>query len=469
MPALLDPPDSCRAPDGSVSMCDLYYATDADQFVFIPTGDLWTAQAVNGRLPKIKDGRRNGKDKLVMPAEWARKHRAVEQRLWLPGAPQIVEDRLLSGGGWKDRPGAHALNLYRPPVIVPGDASQAGPYLDHLRRLYPDDADEFLDWSAHRVQRPGEKVNWSPVLGGNMGTGKDYLLQALKFAVGPWNFTEAKPNDIFSKNNRFAQAVVSRVSEAHDLGESGRADRFSLYDALKQYQATPPDVLMVSDKYIRAYPVANVVGLALTTNHLTDGIFLEPDDRRHFVMWSDVKRSEFEDDYWPNMWVWAEGGGGFAHVAAMLRQRDISGFQPGLPPRQTPAFHVIVHASTPPENTDLADAIDELGKAPLMQDFIVGTPPRPKAITVTLVRSTVSGAALEWMDRQKRAVPHRMAKVGYALVKYSFAADGYWIINGKRQAIYAHELLSSQEREQSAWKLYRKLNGGPEEKGNGNG
>ena len=48
----------------------------------------------------------------------------------------------------------------------------------------------------------------------------------------------------------------------------------------------PPDVLRVNEKHLKEYYVLNCLGLIITTNHQTDGLYLPADDRRHYVAWS---------------------------------------------------------------------------------------------------------------------------------------------------------------------------------------
>ena len=100
----------------------------------------------------------------------------------------LVRGRLISDGGWIKRPQCTVFNLYRPPVITPGDETKADPWLKHVHRVYPDDAGHMIHWLAHRVQRPHEKINHALVLGGPQGIGKDTLLEPIKEAIGPWNF-----------------------------------------------------------------------------------------------------------------------------------------------------------------------------------------------------------------------------------------------------------------------------------------
>ena len=69
----------------------------------------------------------------------------------------------------------------------------------------------------------------------------------------------------------------------------------------KPYTASPPDVLRVDEKNLRDYPVFNVCGVIITTNHKAGGIFLPPDDRRHYVAWSPCRREDFDEGYWKRL------------------------------------------------------------------------------------------------------------------------------------------------------------------------
>ena len=154
--------------------------------------------------------------------------------------------------------------------------------------------------------------------------GKDTLLEPVKHAVGPWNFSEVSPQQMLGRFNGFLKSTILRANEARDLGD---VDRFAFYDHLKAYTAAPPDVLRVDEKNMREYSVFNVVGLIITSNHKTDGIFLPADDRRHFVAWSDLTKDDFTTDYWNGLWAWY-GRGGMGHVATYLRELDIADFDP---------------------------------------------------------------------------------------------------------------------------------------------
>ena len=143
--------------------------------------------------------------------------------------------------------------------------------------------------------------------------------------------------------NGFVKSVILRISEARDTGSEGeRLNRFALYDHLKIYAAAPPDVPRCDEKNLREYNVTNCLGLVLTSNYRKSSIYLPPDDRRFFVAWSNAQRSEFADDYWIKLWNWYENEGGFGHVAAYLRDYDLTEFNAKAEPPRTPAFWAIV-------------------------------------------------------------------------------------------------------------------------------
>jgi hypothetical protein len=417
-----------QAGNGAVSLEDFYAYMPMHSYIFVPSREIWPASSVNARIPPI--------DKQPASAHLD-KTRAVEQMTWAPGMDLIIQDRLISGGGWIERKGVSCFNLYRPPTIKHGDAAQAGPWLEHARKVFGEDAPHILAWLAHRVQRPQEKINHALVLGGPQGIGKDTLLEPVKYAVGPWNFSEVSPQHMLGRFNSFIKSVILRINEARDLGE---IDRFAFYDHMKAYTAAPPDVLRVDEKHLREYSVINCCGVILTTNHKADGIFLPSDDRRHFVAWSEHTKDDFPTEYWKTLWVWY-GDGGIEHFAAYLAQADISDFKPKAPPPKTPAFWDIVDASRAPEDAELADVLDDLGN--------------PDATTLNQLTYRASGDVLAWlMDRKhRRIIPHRLERCGYVPVRNDAAKDGCWKIHGKRQVVYAKASLAIRERFRAAQRL----------------
>ncbi|MEO8455258.1 MAG: primase-helicase family protein [Sphingomicrobium sp.] len=410
----------------ALSVDDFYAHMPSHQYIFVPTREFWPASSVNARVQPIKeDG-----DKPTPAAAWLDRNRPVEQMTWAPGEPSLIEDRIVSEGGWISRQGCACFNLYRPPSSVAGDPQRAGPWLDHVRRVYPAEHDHIVKWLAHRAQRPDEKINHALVLGGAQGIGKDTILEPVKQAVGPWNFQEVSPQHMLGRFNGFLKSVILRVSEARDLGDT---DRFAFYDHMKTYTAAPPDVLRVDEKHRQEYSIFNVCGVVITSNHKSDGIYLPADDRRHFVAWSGLSKDDFSDSYWRDLWCWYSSGG-LGHVAAYLHTLDLSGFDAKAPPRKTDAFWSIANSNRAPEDAELADALDKLG--------------HPDVVTLASVISAASDDFRAFLQdrRNSRRVPHRLEECGYESVRNETAKDGLWKFPAGRAVIYARKTLSIHDR-----------------------
>jgi hypothetical protein len=424
------------APPASISLDDFYAYMPMHNYIFIPTGATWPAGSVNSRLPPVAIGA----DKFLPAAAWLDKNRPVEQMTWVPGFPQLIADTLILEGGLIHRPGSACFNLYRPPIIAEGDPAKAAQWVDHVRHIYPADADHIIDWFAHRAQQPQDKINHALVLGGPQGIGKDTVLAPVQYAIGAWNFQEASPEQILGRFNGFLKSVILRVSEARDLGDF---DRFKLYDHMKTLTASPPETLRVDEKNLREYRIANVCGVVITTNHRVDGLYLASDDRRHYVAWSDCAKESFVEAYWADLWKYYEGGG-FQHVAAFLRQRDISKFNPKAPPSKTAAWWAIVDHSVPSEGRELADLLDHLKKPPAVA---LG-----RLQSASVGRDGGEAGFSEWLNDRKnrRAIPHRMEQCGYLPVRNPDAADGLWVVGGRRQTVYVKRELSADARIEAA-------------------
>ena len=414
-----------EAPAAGVVFKDFYSILPQHKYLYIPTRDLWPPESVTARLGAT------ARKKLDLD-------RAAVQMTWLPSEPLIIKDRIVADGGWITHAGVNVVNLYRKPLPVKGDDKEAELWRAHLRFIYPDDADHVEHWLAHRVQRPGEKINHALVLGGLQGIGKDTLLDPIKYAVGHWNWQEISPVQMLGRFNGWAKSVVVRVSEARDLGD---VDRFAFYDHSKAYIAAPPDVLRVDEKNLREHLVFNVTGVIITTNHKTDGIYLPADDRRHYVAWSERSKDDFGSAYWPELWKWYEAGG-YGHVVAFLQTLDLSAFDAKATPPKTAAWHAIVAAGAAPEDAELRDIIDRAES--------------PDAMTVDLIVSVARNLQLhdlanEICDRKaRRSLPHKMERAGYVPVRNPDAIDGHFSVEGRRVAVYAKRTLTTSEQIRAA-------------------
>ena len=400
---------------------DFYAFLPKHQYLHIATQTLWPQQTINSRLAKI-DG--------MKAARHLDKYRAVSQMIWAPGNELIVRNKHLIEGGWIEKPGAIVFNQYRQPPVLNGSAALAGPWLDLLKSLYPSpfEHEHMLDVLAFKLQHPDRKINHAIVLGGGMRIGKDTLLVPFKRALGSWNCVEAKPTTIMGAHNGFMRSVLLVINETRDLGD---VKKYQFYDHMKDVIASPPETVLVNDKYEKHIHVANVCLVVMTTNHRTDGLYLPAGDGRHFVVWSEVEKESYDPDFFPRHYDWLERGG-TAHVAAYLRERDVSGFRPGSPPPQTEVFRDIIEASTPAESYWIGEILDEMG--------------RPYVLLMTSIIARADGEQAQWLRKNPKSVPHRLEECGYTRVAKPGTTNGRWMIGGKPQNVYGNKDLTLKDR-----------------------
>jgi hypothetical protein len=426
-----------QAPPRTASFDDFYAFLPQRKYWYVPARELWPAETINSILGR---GAANNLD-INKPTH------AVT---WAPGKPTIIKDLLIQKGGWIEKKDANTFNLYLPPKPIEGDEDKAGPWRKHGELIWGEYHQHIERWLAHRIQAPQDKVNHGLVIGSpKQGIGKDSYLAPARRAVGEWNFTDVaatRAYEKFANENSFLESVILRINEAHDLGDK----RFHFYERTKDWFASPPETLMIRDLWIKQHPIFNLVGPIITTNHLTDGLYLPAEDRRYFVAWSERRPEDFTEQYWHDLWNWYQGGG-LEHAARYLATLDVSDFDPKAPPPRTVAWHAIVNANMAPEGGELADLLDAIGN----MKWIGGEIERPAAVTPTILKREAARTNLElhkWLDDRKnrRALPHKLDRVGYNVVRNLEAEDGLWLVGGKRESVYVRSDIKGVEERLSA-------------------
>ena len=217
----------------------------------------------------------------------------------------IIKDFLVHKTRILDKSALNTFNLYMPPNPIGGDADKAGPWRQHGEFIWGEYHHHIERWLAHRIQFPEIKINHGLVMGSpKQGIGVDsYIRRWLGRLAGEWNFADVaatRAYEKFANENSFLESVILRINEAHDLGDK----RFNFYERTKDWFAAPPETLMIRDLWIKQHPMFNLVGPIVTTNHLTDGLYLPPEDRRCYVAWSECRPEEFTGQYWNELWNW---------------------------------------------------------------------------------------------------------------------------------------------------------------------
>jgi hypothetical protein len=99
-------------------------------------------------------------------------------------------------------------------------------------------------------------------------------------------------------------------------------------------------------------PIVNCFGMAVTSNH-RDAFYLTPDDRRYYIATSECPTGTFDVAYWNSFWHWYKHENGINDIVALLRERDLSRFDPKAPPPKDP--RLLVHGERGPQRGPRGD------------------------------------------------------------------------------------------------------------------
>ena len=385
--------------------------------------------------------------KEISPSAWIARHSPVEGMTWDPAAGEIIADKLYLERGIVPRRGVRVYNLFKGPPLLVGDVGRAAAWVDHLRKVYPEYWQHIADYLAHLFQKVGVKINHCLVLGGKQGIGKDSILVPVVAGLGAWNCAEIAPDVLFKDFNEYVRSLFIRISEARDASE---VDRYQFYERTKTLFAAPPEMLRVNTKFVPAHHVPNVAGTAITTNSKETGLFLPPDDRRHFVAWSELDQDDF-------------GSGVFPGTAQLVRRRwhrprrRLAESSRRLPVRPKgaatadPAFWSIVNANRAEEDN----------RAPALEEWLIDggkLPPPSRSTGCWISRSIPITATLELLKTlneikgpRRRKAPDFFHAAGYVPVHNpGQKKEGRWKIRRRNVIVYARIELSPAERLEAA-------------------
>jgi hypothetical protein len=345
----------------------------------------------------------------------------VEGNTWWPGKPRIIEDIVVTDDGDVHAKGRRMLNTYQAPTHhTQGNPAMAGLWIEHIKRLWPDDAEVMMDYFAHTVQHPGEKINFGIVLLGEQGIGKDSALQPVRYAIGECNCKEISPDELFSNYNSYADCLLLVINEARPAAEDFKATNF--YEKLKTLTAAPPNWIMMNGKYQKQRHVRNLMRVIITTNDPLALYVPENDRRLHFAK-SHLESKWADRNYFDQLYDYYEAGG-LAHVYAYLLQRDISKFSPKQKPAANAAWKSVVASWNTPVHNPLTDVIDELG----WPEVFFGV-----EILSAEVAAFDNKDEMKVLLRSSRKLSSMMAKNGYETIQSTDKNNGWhWHANGKR-------------------------------------
>lgn len=403
---------------GEVPLGNFVFYGPGNNYIYRPTASYWIAAAVDSAVSPVND---NGK--LVKASDWLQLNQLVTSMTCDPG----IEEDYLRGydcrnGETVEVAGASLFNTYRKPTVELGDAKLAQPFVEHVKMLFnkEGDADQFLSYMAHRVQRPWEKPRFALLIAGGQGVGKDTAVEFCCPALGVWNVANIEPSAFEQGFNEYEATTLVRISEAANLHEMSK---WAFNERTKVMIAGNPDYCQINPKYGQKFSVRRYCGVIITTNHLASGIYIPADDRRYDVIEAATKEEmnlasdESRRIYFTELWDWFNSGGA-GHVAAYLHERDIKGFSAANGQRKTAAHKTVVAGGMTSDHW-LSDILDALGN--------------PDGVRLDWITEKAISAGEQSKGLAGR-IPPALNRIGYSPLNNISARDGRWKI-GKRAVV----------------------------------
>lgn len=330
------------------------YVTTRDEFVNAATGSAHPPRAFRNMAER------------AFPKRWGKRspatrfhqegHTHVRDVFYWPGQPTIVEKDTTADG-----PPEHWLNTYRKPKLPEPKQNEELEelFLNHVRYISGDDEqfmEQFLNWMATLIQKPGQRVHWLPLLiSPAKGTGKGILGKILTTLLGKWNIGKLDNQAI---GGSFHDAFIGRqlliIEEFHMFDDrNARLNEFKTW--------ITEDLVPCNRKGRGQISVDNVVNFIASSNYEA-AASIDRDERRYLVAinYKPAKPPEYylamAQAFLPGDGV--EGTEGIAALLYLLKQRDLSNFDPYAPATKTGGCEAMLHASLSPLQQQLTDLLE---------------------------------------------------------------------------------------------------------------
>jgi len=268
------------------------------------------------------------------PGEFPR----VKGLTFWPASEKIVEEDFGS-----------AFNLWRAPGIVaaPGNIN---PFLEHMEYIVPEQRERhiLLQWMAHQIQLPGEKIHWSALIQGQIGIGKSLIGRALGKLIGEDNVarpTNEEFNEIYTSWQRNCQLVIVEEIKANH--------RMDLMNKLKPKITDP--ICTVREMHKNSYKQPNRYNLLFFTNH-KDALIIDEHERRYFIIYSPAVPRE--STYYNFLADWLTQESSLSALAHYLGEYSLADFEAKAHAPKTAARAELVELSRSPLEDYIHEGIE---------------------------------------------------------------------------------------------------------------
>lgn len=251
--------------------------------------------------------------------------------------PDRPDDRIITEGGER------ILNTFRWPDHA--DASgEVDTFYEFCQHLLPKqtDRDIFLNWLAHKVACPGDRMHGMVMIAPNQGTGRGTMVQIFERIFGEPYIKSARLSEITGHgsqsayNDYLADSLIVNVEEALERrpDQTLWAARRESYEHIKTILNPVATSLRIRRKYGTNSEERIFSSLFITSNH-RDALAIEADDRRLIVLDNtDVRLVEAPDDLYGRIQAWKNVPANIGALVDAMRERALASHYDafGVPP-----------------------------------------------------------------------------------------------------------------------------------------
>ena len=248
----------------SVLLDYVYIAAD-NKFIHIDSGNIIGCEAFN----MMNAATYNKQNNLPNAKQFYTEHeyaRRVDQFGYAPGrGPLFIDNGMLRYNTWSQ------------PTVEPithRSMEPIQPFFDLCDFVFEDDAiqETVLNWMAWVLQNPGKTINWSIIVSGVQGTGKDSLFKPMRMMLHPRNCTEVSEIELDGQFWDFGARQFA-------IFEETSRGKWGVYNKLKAFLTN--DEVLIHKKGLQSYYVPRVTNYCMVTNS-EKPLPLEEGDRRWF-------------------------------------------------------------------------------------------------------------------------------------------------------------------------------------------
>lgn len=210
--------------------------------------------------------------------------------------------------------------------------SEENKFVIHIEKILGKDSHILLDFLAHCVQKPTDKIQWSIILQGKQGIGKSYLGLVMKDILGESNVSFPAIESVNSEYNPWLEGKQLIVLEEF------KSNKMTLTNKLKNIITAP--TVVINNKYVKAYVLPNLAQIIAITND-KQSLILEKDDRRFCCLYSSIEVPT--KDYFKDLFTWTKDN--LSVIAGFLKNRDLTNFNPTSHAPSTKAKDELINLS----------------------------------------------------------------------------------------------------------------------------